>query len=156
MTFDCTEQLGGTAELDFYLLTETSNWPVVLTDQTSADIVFTSEPVSVAATIDEDSIKASATQRTKAEGSLWRISLKLSFITRSEALEQLLDQYQNKPGVVKLKLNNGFQKIFGSNTKPLYMNFTVDEGESMDDKKAATKVTIKGITSQRPVYYTVI
>jgi len=35
-------------------------------------------------------------------------------LTRSEALEQLLDQYANSPGVALVKYYNGFTKLFGT------------------------------------------
>ena len=72
----------------------------------------------------------------------------------SESLEQLLEQYQNKPGVAIGNLNNGFRKLYGTNSEPIYMTFEVDEGSKIDGA-AATEVRLKGETRSRPVYYTV-
>lgn len=154
MQFNCQEELGGVAELNFYLLTEVSNWPLVITDQNSSQIILNQEPVSVEATLVPDSIVAQINNKKGSEGIVYEINIKLAFITRSESLEQLLDQYQNKPGVVLLKLNNEFQKLYGTDEQPLIMNYEVIEGSKIDGD-SSTELTIKGMTRQRPVYYTV-
>lgn len=155
MNFNCTEELGGVAELDFFLLSETSNWPIILTDQNSANVTFTPEMVSVAATIKPDSINATVNKKQGPEGVIYQISIKMQFITRSEALEQLLDQYENKPGVVLSKMNNEFQKLYGTDNEPLYMTYEVNEGDKIDSD-SATILEIKGETRTRPFYYTAI
>ncbi|MES2813222.1 MAG: hypothetical protein V4670_12180 [Bacteroidota bacterium] len=155
MNFNCTEELAGVAELDFFLLTETSNWPIILTDQNSSGVTFTPEMVSVAATIKPDSINATVNKKQGPEGVIYQISIKMQFITRSEALEQLLDQYENKPGVVLSKMNNEFQKLYGTDNEPLYMTYEVNEGDKIDGD-SATVIEIKGETRTRPVYYTVL
>lgn len=154
MVFNCNEQLGGVAALDFHLLTEVSNWPTVLTDTNSAQLEFTPEDVDVDAVLDENTIRALAEQKTSASGSLWDVKVNFSFLTRSESLEQILDQYQNQAGVLLVHLNNGFKKLYGSNLTPLYMNFDTVAGEQVDDAKAATNVVITGKLNKRPVYYT--
>lgn len=154
MNFTC-EQLSGFAEMDFFLLSETSNWPLVVNDKTSADIIFTPEFYDVDGTIDENSIDVNADPKKSAEGDVYPINISFRFITRSESMEQLMDQYQNKPGVCIGKLNNEFRKLYGTNEEPLYMSFKVDEGTKPEDSGAVI-VTIKGETRNRPVYYTVL
>lgn len=154
MKFSCDEQISGIAELDFYLLSETSNWPIEVTDQNSVSIVFTPEEVSVNAEIEPESISAEYAPRTTAEGEVFENNISMRFITRSESLDQLLDQYKNKPGVCKVKYNSGFQKIFGTNEEPLYLSYRVDDGQKITDN-AGTIVAIKGETRKRPVYYAV-
>jgi hypothetical protein len=78
----------------------------------------------------------------------------MDFLTRSEALEQLLEQYENLPGVVHAKLNNGFQKIYGSNLEPLYFMYEVEDATKIDGD-GVTSIEIKGETTNRPVFYTV-
>lgn len=153
MNFNC-ESLPGIAELDFYLLSETSNWPIVVTDQNAADVVINPEDVDVEAALEPDSIEIDATPRTTAEGNVYPIDISMKFLTRSESLEQLLEQYANQPGIVVAKLNTGFCKMYGTNEEPLYMNFKVDEGKKTSDA-AGTILNIKGETRNRPVYYTV-
>ena len=154
MNFNCEEQLSGVAELDFYLLEETSNWPVVLSDTNSAQITFNPSQHSVQATIKPDSINVSANKTTKPSGIVYSISIKMDFLTRSEALEQLLEQYENKPGVAKVKFNNEFQKLYGSNLEHLYLVYEDQPGTKIDGD-GATTIEIKGETSKRPVFYTV-
>lgn len=154
MNFNC-EQLSGFAEMDFLLLTETSNWPLVVTDQTSSDIILTPEFYDIDGTIDENSIDVNVNPKKNAEGDVYDISISFKFITRSESIEQLMDQYENKPGICIGKLNNEFRKLYGTNEEPLYMSFKVDEGNKPEDSGAVI-VTIKGETRQRPVYYTVL
>lgn len=154
MTFNCEEQLGGIAELSFYLLEETSNWPVILTDQNSAQVIINPTHHSVEATVKPDIIKLLVNKKQTAEGIVHQMSIKIDFITRSEALEQLLDQYQNKPGIVVSKMNNEFQKIYGSNLEPLYMIYEVNEGDKVDSE-SGTMLEIKGESRSRPVFYTV-
>jgi hypothetical protein len=153
MTFSC-EQLSGFAGIDFYLLSETSNWPLVLTDQNSSQVFLMPEENGVEGAIDENSINVDANPKESAEGTVYPISISFRFINRSESLEQLLEQYSNKPGIAIGQLNSEFQKMYGSNEEPLYLSFRVDEGEKPDGNGAVI-VTIKGETRQRPVYYTV-
>ena len=154
MNFNCEEQLSGVAALDFYLLEETGGWPIVLSDFTSNQIGFLPSPNSVAATIKPDSISVSDQKSTKPSGIAHVISIKMEFLTRSEALEQLLEQYENKPGVVKAKFNNGFQKIYGSNLEPLYLIYEDVPGVKIDGD-GVTTIEIKGETAKRPIFYTV-
>ena len=153
MNFNC-EQISGVAEVDFYLLSETANWPTVVTDLNSGQITITPEEVAIEGAIDPDSIEIEASPRVNAEGTTFPIEISFRFINRTESLEQLMDQYSNKPGVAIAKLNSGFRKLYGTDEEPLYMNYKVTEGQSVTDK-AGTLVTIKGETQQRPVYYTV-
>ena len=153
MNFTC-EQFSGFAQLDFYLLEETSNWPIEVNDQNSNTVVLTPEEFNVQGTIDEDSIDVNVTPKVSAEGETHDISIQFRFLTRSESLEQLLEQYANKPGVAIGKLNTEFQKMYGTNEEPLYMNFKTDDGNKPDGNGAII-VTIKGETRKRPVYYTV-
>ena len=155
MTFNCDEQLSGVAELDFYLLEETSNWPVVLSDSNSSQIVFNASPHSVQATVKPDSISLNVNKQTTSSGIVYDISIKMEFLTRSEALEQLLEQYENKPGVAKVKFNNEFQKLHGSNLEPLYLLYEDQPGTKIDGD-GVTTIEIKGKTSKRPVFYTVL
>jgi len=155
MTFNCDEQLGGFAILDFFLLEETSNWPLVVTDQTSNQVSISPFPNDVEGTVEPESIKVSVNLKNGAEGETHQIDISFKFITRSESIEQLLDQYSNKPGISIGKLNTEFQKMYGTNLEPLYMNFEVDEGTKIDGS-AAVEVRIKGETRKRPVYYTVV
>ena len=152
MEFSC-ESLPGIAELSFYTLDEVSNWPEILTDTNSGQIVIAPEPVSVDAVIDPDSIDIDVNPKQNAEGDVFDVNISFRFITRSEALEQLMDQYKNKPGIVIAKLNNEFRKIYGSNEEPLFMNYKVEEGKKVDDN-AGTVINIKGETTKRPLYYT--
>jgi hypothetical protein len=150
MTFSCTEQLAGFSELDFILLSETSNWPKVVTDQNAATITLTPEPVSVDAEIDDDSIKVSVIRKRP---DVFDINISFKFKTRSESLDQLLDQYRNKPGIAIGRLNTCFEKLYGSNQEPLYLDYEVEEGETHEDL-GYTLVTIKGSQRRRPAYFT--
>jgi len=153
MTFNCSEQLPGAAEVNFYLLSETADWPIVVTDNNSASVTITPEVNDVEGVIDDESININADARQSAEGTVYPIDINFRFITRSESLEQLLEQYENKPGIAIVKLNTGFQKMYGSNEEPLYMSWKVDEGQKATDN-AGTIVAIKGETRNRPVFYT--
>lgn len=153
MNFTCDEKLPGFAEFDFYLLEETGNWPFVVTDENAAQIVLTPYENDVEALIEPDSIDVNVNPKQSAEGTVQQISIVFRLITRSEALEQLLEQYANKPGVGIGKLNNEFKKLYGTDREPLYMNYELNEGTKVDGT-AFTEVRIKGETRKRPVYYT--
>jgi hypothetical protein len=155
MTFNCDEQLSGVAEIDFFLLEETSNWPRIISDTNSAQLVFSPSEHSVDAIIKPDSIVVNANKVTKASGIVHQISIKMEFLTRSEALEQLLEQYENKPGIVKAKFNNNFQKIYGTDIEPLFFVYE-DVPGTKPDGDGATTIEIKGETTRRPVFYTVL
>lgn len=154
MNFNCEEQLSGIAEVDFYLLSETSNWPIVVTDLTSGQVELNTEINSVEGTIDYDSIEIDANPKQSAEGTVYPVDISFRFISRSESLEQLLDQYCNKPGIAIAKFNNGFRKMYGTNEEPLFMTWKIEEGKKITDA-AGTLINIKGEMQQRPVYYTV-
>ncbi len=153
MTFNSDEKLPGFAELNLFLLEETSEWPFVLTDTNSAQISLTPFVNDVEAIIEPDSIDVSVSVRNSSKGDLHQISISFRLITRSEALEQLLEQYANRPAVAIGSLNNEFRKLYGSNLEPLYMNYEVVDGTKVDGT-AYTEVQIKGETRSRPVYYT--
>jgi hypothetical protein len=154
MRFSCDEQLAGFAELNFYLLEEISNWPFVVTDQNSYQLILTPFEYNIEGVIDPDTIKSTVNAKPTPDGIVYQIDISFRFITRSEALEQLLEQYQNKPGVAIGKMNSEFQKLYGTDLQPLYLTFEVDEGTDVVSK-AFTEVHIKGETRQRPVYYTI-
>ncbi|RZJ71094.1 putative Ig domain-containing protein [Flavobacterium sp.] len=151
MVFSIKEQPSGFSALHIFLLEETSNWPVVLTDKTAAFVVFTPMDSNVEAEIDEDSISVKTTERRK---DLFEIDIRMQFITRSQCLEAHLDKYKNRPCVVVGCLNNRFQKIYGSDLQPLYLSIEIDDMEKPEDK-GATKLKIVGETRHRPVYYMV-
>lgn len=149
MQFYCNEQLSGFSEIHFLLLSETSNWPVVLTDQTAAQIIITPEVYDVDAAIDDESINVDVKEKAKDR---FDINIQFTFLVRSEALEQMLDQYKNQPGIAIGCLNNNFKKMYGSNLQPLYLSFEVDDKSKIDDK-GLTAIRITGETRKRPVYY---
>lgn len=153
MIFSCDEKLPGFAELNFLLIEESSNWPFVVTDVNSAQIVFTPETNDVDALIEPESIIVDVSPKQSAEGTIQQIAISFRLITRSEALEQLLEQYANRPGIAIGKLNNDFKKLYGTNLEPLYMNYEVNDGSKIDGT-SFTQVSIKGETRSRPVYYT--
>lgn len=153
MIFNC-EQLSGFSEVEFLLLTEVANFPVVMNDQTSAQLIFNPFVNNVEAEVQPESISVESNSRVGSDGEVWENTISLKFITRSEALEQLLEQYANQPGIVRAKLMNGFQKIYGTNEEPLFLKWQNDDGVKVDDASGVS-VSITGQTSQRPVYYTV-
>lgn len=153
MNFTCSEKFSGFAQFDFYLLEETANWPLVLTDTNSKDITFSPYENDVEALVDPETIDVNVNPKQSSDGEIQQISISFRLITRSEALEQLLEQYANKPGIGKGSLNNDFIKIYGTQLEPLYMNYKVNDGTKADGE-SYTEVTIKGETRKRPVYYT--
>ena len=153
MNFTNDEKLPGFAEFELFLLDETSDWPFVVTDENSKNIIFSPFENDVEAIIDPDTINVNVNPKQSSDGEIQQIAISFRLITRSEALEQLLEQYANKPCVGKGKLNNDFQKLYGTNLEPLYMNYEVNDGTKADGE-SYTEVKIKGETRKRPVYYT--
>lgn len=153
MKFDC-EQLAGFAQMEFFLLEETSNWPLVLTDQNASQVSITPLDNNVDAEIVEDSINIDINPKKTVDGTIYPVNASFKINTRSESLEQLLEQYENKPGIFIGDLNTGFRKMYGSNEEPLYLNYQIEEGQKPGDN-SGTIVIIKGETRSRPVFYTV-
>ena len=153
MIFNCSESLSGIRSISYYLLEETSNWPTVLSDRSSAQIIFNQEKNSVKGTVDSDSFRDKSKPKQSAAGELFEIDLEYGFITRSEALEQLLEQYSHKPGVAVVLFYDGFKKIYGSNMEPLLLNYRMEHGTTIESK-SGTEVLIFGNQRSRPVYYT--
>lgn len=151
MNFCCDEQFGGIASIDFYLLSETGNWPIVVTDANAAQITFTPEPVEVDGTIVPDSINIDDKPSLSAQGKIWPIEIEYTFMSRGKGIEQLLEQYCGQPGVAKANFNDGSCKLYGTNLQPLYLDWSNQYGEKIDDKHGVP-IKIKGDMSQRPVY----
>lgn len=153
MNFNTDEQLSGFFEIDFYLLTEVSNWPMVLTDFNSSQLVF-SEAALIKNYNKAESLLVEDNKTTEPQGILHNISIKMSFNTRGQAMENMLEKYENKPGIALAKLNNGYKRIYGSNLEPLFLVYENKDGSKIN-VEGATTIEIKGKTSKRPVYYSV-
>ena len=152
MNFNCSEQLAGFGKISLYLLEETGNWPLVLTDQNSAQIDLQPYDVDIEGVIEPDSISISDKPKLSDEGNMWPIDIQFSYLSRGEAMEQLLEQYANRPCIVVACTNYGPQKLYGSNQEPLYMNWENNNGEKIEDR-AGVNIRIKGDARQRPVFY---
>ena len=146
------EQLAGITNIEYYLLTEVSNFPIQLSDANANQLVFATAPQNLIATVDEESFADDSRVKEGNSGDLYEIALKYNIITRGKQLEQLLDVYKNKPGIALVRYYDGSAKIFGTNEEPLFMKFTPRNGSTITDK-AFVNVEIQGITRNRPVYF---
>lgn len=146
------EQLAGIKKIEFFLLTEISNWPILVTDQNAKEIVFNLNVDSIAATVDEKTISDKTKKKQTNSGDLHEISLEYNILTRSKDLEQLVEKYQNKPGVAIVSYYNGYKKLFGTNDEPIFLSYGETNGSTIDDK-ASVDVSITGVTRTRPAYY---
>lgn len=152
MTFSFTEQLAGFSSIEFYLLTETSNWPVVVTDANAGQIQLHPEENDLDGSFIEDSISINDKPKLGPEGNIWPIDIQFGYENRHAAMEQLLEQYAGQPGVAIACLNDGTRKLFGTDKEPIYLYWEIGYGEKFEDR-AGTYVRIKGEQQQRPVYY---
>lgn len=146
------EQLGGFSKIEFFLLEETANWPIVLNDETATQITHNKSLVGNFGKIAESSIDINITPKQSSEGPIYPIDIVFSFSNRIIELEKYLDYYQNEPLVVVGYLNTGLKKLYGTNETPLILTYKVDEGKKIEDLGVIT-VSIKGETRNRPVYY---
>ena len=151
MTFNFSEQLAGVASIEFYLLTEAANWPVVLTDNNAAQVTYDPEENDIDGSITPNSITINDKPKNSSAGQIWPNEINFTYLARSVALEQLLEQYANLPGVAIACFNDGTQKLYGSDNEPVYMTWNTYYGTAMEDSHG-TQVTIKGDSRQRPVY----
>lgn len=152
MTFAFNEQLAGFASVEFYLLEETKNWPEVLSDDNAGTIGFDVEGEDIDGTIVEESISVNDKPKLSEDGNVWPIDIQFAYLNRSMAMEQLLEQYSNLPGIAIACLNDGTRKMYGSDKEPLYMTWDIGYGEKPEDR-AAVYIKIKGEQQHRPVYY---
>ena len=148
------EQLGGFESIAFFLIAETSNWPIVLNDETAGLIVHSDSFLDDFGVITDGSIDVNIIPKQSAEGTVYPIEVLFTFLNRTQALENYLDQYQNKPVVVIATLNTGLKKIYGTPLEPLFLNYKIDEGKKAEDP-GVISVSIKGETRNRPVFYNV-
>jgi hypothetical protein len=148
------EQLGGFDTVEFYLLSETANWPIIVNDQTAAQVTHVQSLLDNYGVIANDTIDVNITPKQSAEGTIYPTDVVFVFANRTEALENYLDNYQNKPVVVIAKLNTGVKKLYGTNEEPLILNYKIDEGKKAEDL-GIISVSIKGETRNRPVFYNV-
>lgn len=144
------EQLGGYDSLEFYMLSETANWPVVVNDYTANQITHT--PSQLVYDIEEESIQIAVTPKTNENGTIYTIEATCRFLKRSQSLEKYLDKYENQPIVVFGNLQTGHRKLFGTNEEPLYLTYKVEPGKKIEDLGTITLI-IKGETRNRPVFY---
>jgi len=146
------EQLAGIKKIEFFLLTEISNWPILVTDQNAKEIVLNLNVDSISATVDEKTISNKTKKKQTNSGDLYEVSLEYNILTRSKDLEQMVEKYQNKPGVAIVSYYNGYRKLFGTNDEPIFLSYGETNGSTIDDK-ASVDVSITGVTRTRPAYY---
>lgn len=146
------EQLGGFEKVEFFLLEETDNWPVVINDETSAQITHIESQIEKFGIISDSSIDVNITPKQSADGTIYPTEIVFSFSNRIIELEKYLDFYQNKPVVLIAYLNTGKKKLYGTNECPLTFIYKIDEGKKIEDL-GLINVTIKGETRERPVFY---
>ena len=148
------EQLGGFDTVEFYLLSETANWPLVVNDQTASQITYLQSLLDNYGVISSDTIDVNINTKQSSEGTIYPIEIVFQFSNRTEALENYLDSYQNKPIIAIATLNTGFKKLYGTNEEPLILNYKIDEGKKPEDL-GIISVSIKGETRNRPVFFNV-
>lgn len=148
------EQLGGFSKVEFFLLEETDNWPIVINDETASEITHIASEIDNFGIIAESSIDINAIPKQTADGEIYPTEIIFSFSNRIKELEKYLDRYQNKPVVVIAKLNTGQKKLYGTNESPLILIYKIDDGKKVEDLGVIT-VNIKGETRNRAVYYMV-
>lgn len=146
------EQLGGFEKVEFFLLDETDNWPIVVTDETATQISFVESLLENYGKISDSSIDINISPKTSSEGTVYPTEIVFSFLNRIIELEKYLDFYQNKPLVVIGYLNTGLKKLYGTNEEPLFLTWKIDEGKKIEDLGLIT-VSIKGETRKRAVFY---
>ena len=151
MVFNCQEQIGGFKNVRFYILEETANWPVVLTDENSSQIEFNPNDVAVDAILEPDSIRVSDEPKANDPGELYEVDIEFVFNMQSEALEKLLDQYKNYYGVCEVCKIFDQRKLYGADRYPLRMNFFTENGRRPEDG-TKTIVKITGNAPKRAVY----
>jgi len=154
MTFDCKEQLAGATSVDFYLLTETSAWPVVVTDMNVANIVITpmANDLEVDGSIEPESIQINDKPKLDASGQIWPVDISFTYLSRGLNMELLLEKYANQPGIARACFNDGSKKQFGTNMEPLYLTWENNYGTKIEDSHGVN-IRIKGELSARPLYY---
>jgi hypothetical protein len=148
------EQLGGFSKVEFFLLEETDNWPIVLNDETATQITHIVSEINNFGIIAESSIDINISPKQTAEGLPYPTEIIFSFSNRIKELENYLDRYQNKPVVVIAELNTGQKKLYGTNETPLILIYKIDDGKKVEDL-GVISVNIKGETRNRAVYYKV-
>ena len=146
------EQLGGFSKIEFFLISQTSNWPIVINDETSSQITHEDSMIDNYGKIADSSIDINITPKQSPEGEIFPIDIVFSFSNRIIELERYLDYYKNKELVVIGYLNTGLKKIYGTNEEPLFLSYKIDEGKKIDDLGIIT-VNIKGEIRNRPVFY---
>lgn len=153
MIFNIPEQLAGFCSVQFYLLSETSNWPVVITDANAGQIVITPEINTVEGSIVEDSITVNDKQKSTDNGTAWPIAINFTFLARNRTIEQYLEQYAGKPGIAIVTLNDTSQKLMGTDQLPLYLAWENNYGTKVEDGHGVN-IEITGNMSHRPRFYT--
>lgn len=148
------EQLGGFSKVEFFLLKETNNWPIVINDETSAQITHIDSRIDNYGIIADSTIDVNVIPKQSGDGTIYQTEIVFSFSNRIIELEKYLDYYQNKELVAVVHLNTGQKKLYGTNENPLVLTWKIDEGKKIEDLGIIT-VNIKGDTRHRPVYYKV-
>jgi|GEM_PF-2925702 len=153
MTFDCKEQLAGAKSVDFYLLTEISDWPTVVTDTNVANITITpmATDLEVDGSIEPESIQITDQPKLDASGQTWPINISFTYLSRGLNMELLLEKYANQPGIARVCFNDGSKKQYGTDLEPVYLSWENNYGTKIEDSHGVN-IRIKGDLSKRPVY----
>jgi hypothetical protein len=150
MNFHCPEQTGGFSKLQIFLVeSETSNWPVVLTDINSFQVNF-NDTETFTAEVDE---KIRVVERSKPDsnGEIWDIAITIDFITQNRNFDFVLDQYKTLKTVAVVTKTFNQQKIYGSDQFPLQFFYETINNEN-PEQGVITRVTLTGKQPFRPVY----
>lgn len=151
MNFLVEEQIGSFKSIQFYLLSETSSWPKIITDANSNKIIFTegTDPIEITPIGENQSIKENP--KKNPAGIYYNVDGGLTFQSHSKALAQQLDVYQDRDCVIIVDYFTGERKLFGTNTHPLRFLYNMLSGKKMEDF-TGINISLKGKTTHRAVY----
>ena len=145
------ETTGGWLNIQFATLSELKVCPQIVTNENASlvQIQGTSDTLDVLPIPERFSVNV--TPSKSKIGTTYNISISFDFPHQSASIDNYLNAYKNKRGVVIGTTTNYKLKMFGSKNYPLDFSYQEINGKKLEDA-AITRITIKGNIPQKPVY----
>jgi hypothetical protein len=145
------EQTGGWLNLQFATLDEVKYCPQILSNENANLVEIEGTPDTIDVLPIPERFSVNVTPRKSKIGTTYSITISLDFPHQSASIDNYLNAYKNKRGVVIGTTTNQKLKMFGSKNFPLDFSYQEINGKKLEDS-AITRITISGNIPQKPVY----
>ena len=150
-TIDKYEETGGWLNLQFATLEELIFCPEIVTNKNANTIQIEGSEDTIDIVPIPERFMVNVTPRKTKQGTFYNISITLDFPYQAKDIDDYLNIYKNKKGIVIGTTTNSKIKMFGSKNHPLNFSYQEINGKKLEDS-SITRINIKGNIPQKPVY----